>query len=159
MAAHPERLEVGRVGRPHGLRGEVAMTFTSNREERRRPGTVLYTADDRELVIDAIRPHQGRYLVQFAGIDDRDAATALRGVVLTAPPVPGQPDELWVHELIGCDVVDRAGHRHGQVVAVEANPAHDLLVLDSSALVPIVFVVEHTAGRVVVDLPDGLLEG
>jgi 16S rRNA processing protein RimM len=158
VAAHPERLQVGRVGRPHGLTGEVAVTFTSDREERRVAGAVLYV-DDRELVVEAVRPHQGRYLVRFAGVTDRDEATRLRGAVLSAAPVAGEPDELWVHELIGAEVVDRAGRAHGRVVALEANPAHDLLVLDDGALVPIVFVVDHTPGRVVVDPPDGLLDG
>ena len=68
-----ERLVVGRVGRAHGLRGEVAVTFTSNRPERAAPGAVLFVGE-RELTIDASRPHQGRMLVHFAGVDDRTAA-------------------------------------------------------------------------------------
>ncbi len=158
MAAHPERLEVGRVGRPHGLHGEVAVTFTSDRDERRQPGVVLY-ADDRELVVETIRPHQGRFLVRFAGITDRDQATALRGTRLEAAPLTGEGDELWVHELIGVEVRDRAGNRHGRVIAVEANPAHDLLVLDDDTLIPVVFIVEHGPDRIVVDPPAGLLDG
>ena len=73
-----DRLVVGRVGRAHGLRGEVAVTFSSNRPERAAPGSVLY-AGDRELVIDASRPHQGRMLVHFAGVDDRTAAERAAG--------------------------------------------------------------------------------
>jgi len=69
------------------------------------------------------------------------------------------PDgELWVHQVIGAEVRDKAGARIGVVDAVQANPAHDLLVLDSGALVPMVFVVDHEDGVVVVDLPDGLLD-
>ena len=63
----PSRLEVGRVGRAHGLRGEVAVTFTSNRPERTAAGARLF-AGDRELVIVAAREHQGRWLVQFEGV-------------------------------------------------------------------------------------------
>jgi 16S rRNA processing protein RimM len=66
--------------------------------------------------------------------------------------------EYWVHELVGATVVDRAGADLGRVVAVEDNPAHDLLVLDGGALVPMVFLVEHRDGRVVVDVPDGLFD-
>ena len=62
----PPRLEVARVGRAHGLRGEVAVTFTSNRPERTEVGARLY-AGDRELVITTARRHQGRWLVRFAG--------------------------------------------------------------------------------------------
>jgi 16S rRNA processing protein RimM len=158
VPAHPDHLEVGRVGRPHGLRGEVAVTFTTDRDERHAPGAVLY-ADERTLVVEAARPHQGRWLIRFSGVTDRDAAIALRGVRLHAPPLDHDDDQLWVHDLVGAELVDVAGHAHGRVVAVEANPAHDLLVLDDGRLVPVVFVVEHTAGRVVVDPPAGLLEG
>jgi 16S rRNA processing protein RimM len=63
-----------------------------------------------------------------------------------------------VHEVVGADVRDRAGTPLGTVVAVQANPAHDLLVLDGGALVPMVFVVEHGEGVVVIDAPDGLFD-
>jgi 16S rRNA processing protein RimM len=157
-----DRLVVGRIGRAHGLRGEVAVTFSSNRPERTAPGAVLY-AGERELVIDAARPHQGRMLVHFAGVEDRTAAEGLLGVELTADPLAGDADvldddELWVHEVVGAEVVDRAGAPVGRVTAVEANPAHDLLVLDGGALVPMVFVVEHRDGVLVIDPPDGLLD-
>ena len=157
-----ERLVVGRIGRAHGLRGELADTFTTNRDERSAPGAVLY-ADGRKLVITASRPHLGRMLVQFAGVDDRTAAEALLGVTLAADPLAVGAAELtegefWVHELVGSTVVDRAGVARGSVIAVEANPAHDLLVLDGGALVPMVFVVEQRDGEVVIDPPDGLFD-
>jgi 16S rRNA processing protein RimM len=167
VAVTPEsgdaRLQVGRVGRAHGLRGEVAVTFTSNRPERAAPGTSVY-AGERELVIVSARPHRGRMLVRFRDIDDRTTAEALLGAVLTAGRL-GSADgsaldegEFWIHELVGCSVVDRAGRSRGAIVAVEANPAHDLLVLDNGSLVPMVFVVEQRAGEVVIDPPDGLFD-
>ena len=67
-------------------------------------------------------------------------------------------DELWVHEVVGAEVRDREGAVVGRVVAVEANPAHDLLVLDGGALVPMVFVVEQRDGTLVIDPPEGLLD-
>ncbi|HEY3674181.1 MAG TPA: ribosome maturation factor RimM [Acidimicrobiia bacterium] len=156
-----ERLVVGRVGRAHGLRGEVAVTFSSNRPERSAPGAVLF-AGERELVVTASRPHQGRMLLRFAGVDDRTAAEALLGVELTAEPLAADLElderELWVHEVVGAEVLDRAGAVMGRVTAVEANPAHDLLVLDNGALVPMVFVVEQRDGVVVIDPPDGLFD-
>ena len=156
-----DRLVVGRVGRAHGLRGEVAVRFTSNRPERSEPGAVLF-AGVRELVITASRPHQGRMLVYFEGVADRTAAEALQGVELTAAPlgddVELDDDELWVHEVVGAEVRDRAGAVVGRVVSVEANPAHDLLVLDGGALVPMVFVVEQRDGVVVIDPPEGLFD-
>ncbi len=158
----PRRLEVGRVGRAHGLGGEVAVTFVSDRPERTTPGAVLFApkpdGEVQTLVVDTSRPHQDRWLLGFEGIEDRTAAEALRGVVLSADELPSDADELWVHELIGASVSDPDGNVIGEVASVEANPAHDLLVLADGVLIPVTFVVEHEPGRVVVDLPDGLLE-
>jgi 16S rRNA processing protein RimM len=153
-------LVVGRIGRAHGIHGEVAVTFTSNRPERHVAGAVLHS-DGRTLVIAASRPHQGRWLVRFEGVDDRSAAEALRGAELTAPPLASDvldDGEFWVHELIGAHVADTSGVSFGRVVAIEANPAHDQLVLESGALVPMTFVVERRAGLLVVDAPDGLFD-
>jgi 16S rRNA processing protein RimM len=150
-------LEIGRLGRPHGLRGEIMVTLTTDRTERAAVGS-RWWVDGVERTVELARPHQGRHRVKLSGIDDRDAAAALTGTRVYAEPLDLRGDELWVHEVIGADVVDRAGRPVGRVCAVEANPAHDLLVLDSGGLVPMVFVVEHHAGRVVVDVPDGLLD-
>ncbi len=152
------RLEVGRVGRAHGLHGEVSVVPVSNRPERFVPGSVLY-AGDRALVITAARPHQDRWLVRFEGVDDREGAEALRNLSLSGEPLGDAPEgEVWVHEVIGCEVRDRSGTVLGHVRAVEANPAHDLLVLDGGALVPMVFVVSSADGVVVIDPPEGLLD-
>ena len=163
MSATPDRggrLEVGRVGRAHGLRGELNVRFTSNRPERSEPGAILY-AGERRLVVAAARPHRDAMLVRFEGVVDRTAAEQLQGELLTADPLPGPPTrderEVWVHEVIGSRVVDDTGRVVGEVVAVEANPAHDLLVLDDGTLVPLVFVVEQRDGTVVIAPPAGLL--
>lgn len=161
MTPGGDRLVVGRIGRAHGLRGEVAVRFSSNRPERSAPGAVLHV-DDRELVIATSRPHQDRVLVRFEDVDDRTAAEALQGRELTADPLGDEveldDDELWIHEVVGAEVHDRSGTVLGRVVAVEANPAHDLLVLDGGALVPMVFVVEQRDRVLVVDPPEGLFD-
>lgn len=152
------RLELGRVGRAHGLHGEVHIVPTTNVPDRFGAGTHVYVDDD-EYVIETSRPHQGRWLVRFAGVHDRDAAERLRGRTVRGDALDEPPEgEMWVHELIGADVRDRSGASLGTVVAVEANPAHDLLVLDGGGLVPIVFVVGREPGVVVVDPPPGLFE-
>ncbi len=150
-------LEVGRIGRPHGLRGEVTVTLISNRLERLARGSVLFISGGTLRVV-AARPHQRRYIVSFEGIPDRAAAEGLRGKVLRAEPIE-DPDELWVHELIGSSVVDQHGVSRGVVAAVVANPAGDLLELDDGSLVPLRFV--SSRGRrspIEVDVPDGLFE-
>jgi 16S rRNA processing protein RimM len=154
----PVRLELGRVGRAHGLRGEVHVVAVTNRSERFAPGSRLFVGDH-ELVVESARASGSGWVVHFAGVDDREAAEALRGMIVHGDALGEAPEgELWVHEVIGAEVRDRAGARIGRVDAVQANPAHDLLVLDTGALVPMVFVVEHEPGVVVVDLPDGLLD-
>jgi 16S rRNA processing protein RimM len=151
-------LELGRIGRPHGIKGEVVVTLHTDRPERTTPGAVL-RAGDRTLIVASARPHQGRWLVRFEGITDRDAAEALRGATILGEPLddPGE-GRIWVHDLVGDEVRDVRGNTLGRVTGVEANPAHDLLVLDDGTLVPYVFVVDQQPGVLVVDLPDGLLD-
>jgi 16S rRNA processing protein RimM len=160
-ASGPERLEVGRIGRAHGLRGEVAVTASSNRDERFTPGSVLFVEEaggERELVVVSSRPHQGRWLVHFDGITDRTSAEALHVARLSGVPLgPLGDDEVWVHEVVGAEVW-HGDQLAGRVVAVEANPASDLLVLDSGALVPMVFVTATSPGRVEVEVPAGLFD-
>jgi 16S rRNA processing protein RimM len=149
------------VGRAHGLHGEVIVDLTSNVAARLAPGAELW-AGGRALVVDAAHPHQRRWRVRFAGVEDRAAAEALRGAVLTAPPIadPDEPEALFVHELIGAEVRTVAGDTQGTVVAVQDNPAADLLVLDSGDLVPLTF-VDRVADGVVhlnADLPEGLFD-
>jgi 16S rRNA processing protein RimM len=152
------RLEVGRIGRAHGLRGEVVVTPVTNIEARFAKGATLWVGD-RPLLIAMSRPNQHRFVVRFDGVDSREGAEALRGKIVEAEPLADAPDgELWVHELIGSEVRDRAGAELGRVVSVEANPAHDLLVLEGGALVPMVFVVSSDSGVVVIDPPEGLFD-
>ncbi len=150
-------LEVGRILRAHGLRGDVVVDFSSDRPERRQPGSILQSSVG-ALEVEQASAFQGRWRVRFGGVADRTAAERLRGVVLFAVPIEGDDEELWVHQLIGAEVVDTTGRRLGAVESVEANPASDLLVLDGGGLVPVVFVVGHEPGRVVVDPPAGLLD-
>jgi 16S rRNA processing protein RimM len=145
------------VLRAHGLRGEVNVDLVSDRPERREPGAVLDTVAG-PLVIAEARPHQQRWLVRFEGCTRREDAEALHGTLLWAEPVEDE-GELFVHELVGCEVVDGDGVVRGTVAEVQANPAHDLLVLDDGTLVPATFVVGvPEGGRVTVDTPEGLFD-
>jgi 16S rRNA processing protein RimM len=136
----------------------VIVDLTSNRPEvRLAPGSVL-ASDRGDLEVRVATPHQGRWIVAFAGIPDRNSAEAYRGAVLSAEPLEGDDGTLWVHELIGSEVFDLAGRSYGPVEAVESNPASDLLVLSGDRLVPLVFVKSRMPGRVVIDPPAGLLD-
>jgi 16S rRNA processing protein RimM len=149
-------LEIGRITKAHGLRGEVVVVLTTDRTERLDPGSVLQTARG-TLTVEAARPHQRSWLVLFEGVQSREAAEALHGTPLFAEPLD-DPEVAWVHEMIGSRVTDQHGADLGIVRAVEDNPAADLLVLESGALIPMSFVVLAIPGSITVDIPDGLLD-
>ena len=151
-------LEVGRIIKAHGIRGEVIVDLVSNRPDQRLAVGSVLSSDRGDLEVLTATPHQGRWIVAFVGIPDRNAAETYRGTLLSAPPLEGDDGTLWVHELIGSEVFDLAGRSYGPVEAVEANPASDLLVLAGDRLVPLVFVKTRLPGRVVIDPPPGLLD-
>jgi 16S rRNA processing protein RimM len=151
-----ELLEIGRITKPHGVRGDVIVSLITDRLERVATGVELSTKKG-PLTIAASRPHHGGFIVTFDGINSRELAEAWAGTILSAAPLD-DPDALWVHELIGTQVVDTQGVEHGKVIAVLENPAHDLLELEGGALVPVVFVKSCADGRTVIDPPDGLFD-
>lgn len=150
-------LEIGRIGKAHGLRGEVTALITSDRPERTRPGAVWQVAG-RPVTVTAIRPFQQRWIASLDGVATREAAEALSGQVVYAEPID-DPDALWVHELVGATVTTPDGRSWGEVVAVLDNPADDLLELDDGTLIPAGFVTDASGlpRVVVVDPPPGLL--
>lgn len=166
MAVSPPEglLEVGRCGRPHGVRGHITVKLSTDRRERVQPGSRLWAGQWLTVVTSAIVPsaESDRWVVEFEGIDDRTTAERFVNRVLLAEPLDDD-DAFWVHDLIGARVLDSAGIERGRCSSVIANPAHDLLELDSGALVPVTFItsVEETKSGervVVVDPPPGLFE-
>ncbi|MEO3744725.1 ribosome maturation factor RimM [Plantactinospora sp. B5E13] len=183
-------LIVGRIGRPHGIRGEVTVEVrTDDPEARFAVGSVLRTDPTAEsvdvppvtahgelvrvpeqLTVEATRWHQGRLLVTFDGVYDRNVAEALRDTLLwvdsAAVPAPEDPDEFNDHQLVGLTVVTPAGEVLGEVARIDHAPASDLLVLrrpeGRTALIPFVRAmvpeVDLAGRRVVVDPPPGLLD-
>ena len=149
-------LEVGRVTKAHGVRGELVVSLITDRLERVAPGSILHVGD-RQMVVTASRPHQKNHIVSFEGVSSREQADELHGAVLMAEPLDDE-NELWAHDVIGDVVVNTAGDRIGVVESVQANPASDLLVLDTGALIPVVFVLSRDDGAILVDLPEGLLD-
>lgn len=149
-------LEVGRVGRPHGIRGEVMVTLSSDRTERLDPGSRLMCRGSWLTVVSAV-PHTNRWRVRFDGVADRTAAERLTSATLLAAPLT-DADALWVHEMIGAEVVEVSGTVRGVCVSVVQNPAADLIELDSGALVPVTFVASVADGTIVIEPPAGLFE-
>ncbi|KZM36595.1 ribosome maturation factor RimM [Oerskovia enterophila] len=163
------QLTVARIGRAHGLRGEVALDLrTDNPEARLVVGSSIDTepAEAGPLTIERARLHQGKWLVTFAGVTDRSAAERMRGVTLVVEADVSDEEDAWYpHELAGLRAELEDGTVVGEVQGLEHLPAHDMLVIKetdgSRTLVPfvhaIVPVVDVPGGRVVLDPPGGLL--
>ena len=186
-------LVVGQIGKPHGIRGEVSVAVrTDEPEERFVPGSVFTTEVPRDrrvstgpaadpapgvayqvpgqLVVESVRWHQGRGIVQFEGVPDRNVAEALRGVLLQVDSAgltsPDDPDEFHDHQLVGLRVESVDGSALGTVDRIDHAPASDLIVVKKAAggtaLIPFVSklvpTVDISGGRILVDLPEGLLD-
>jgi 16S rRNA processing protein RimM len=165
------RVVVGRVVRPHGVRGEAVVEARTDRPEQRfAPGRVLLTDRGAELRVVSSRPHGARVLVQFDGVADRDAVDAMRGVLLEAEvddvPDDDEPDVYADVSLVGLEARLVSGEVVGVVRAVEHLPMQDLLVvrLTGGRDVRVPFVaaivpsVDVEAGAVLLDPPGGLLD-
>jgi 16S rRNA processing protein RimM len=154
-------LEVGRIVRPHGLKGQVMVELWTNRAERMAVGTELMAGGQSLLVASAARQAdsggRARWLVSFEGFSSREAAESLRDRVLMAEPIEVE-GALWVHELVGSQLHQPDGVPVGRVEAVEANPASDLLLLEDGRAIPLTFVTRDSSGRLIVDGPPGLLD-
>jgi len=157
-ASERPTLEVGRIIKAQGLKGQVLVDFWTDRvSERIAPGTELIT-ERGVLIVKAGAKHQQRYIVSFEGTTTREQAEALRGLVLSAPGLEDD-DAIWIDELFNAEVFDQDGILRGKVKEVEENPASDILILDTGFLVPLTFVVEVEANtRIDIEAPKGLFE-
>ncbi len=172
---------VGRIGKAHGVKGEVSVEPRTDEPERRfTVGAVLaveppqavrsgsaappagpLTGRPTSLTVHAVRWHQSRLLVTFAEIADRTQAEAARGLVLLtdvdADETPEDPEEFYDHQLVGLRVATTDGEAVGEIAEVVHGAAQDLLVVRThdarDVLVPFV-----TALVPVVDVPGGRVE-
>jgi 16S rRNA processing protein RimM len=169
------QLVVGRIAKPHGVRGELTVEVrTDDPELRLAVGEVLATepASAGPLTVTRTRWHSGHLLVTFDGVGDRDRAEQLRGTLLVVDSADlediDDPDEFRDYQLIGLSVVTVDGEHVGEVSDV-LHYGQDLLVVAGAGkrvgaeiLVPFVAAmvpqVDLEAGRVVIDPPEGLLD-
>ena len=164
------RIVVGRIGKPHGVRGEVTVEPRTDEPELRFAEGADLLTESGTLHIETVRFHQGTPLVAFRGVDDRTAAEALRNTMLfidTDFDEPStDPDEFWDHELIGLDAVTAQGDTLGRVADVIHLPAQDLLAVATldgrEVLVPFVSEIVTEVSRerhcVVIADPGGLFD-
>jgi 16S rRNA processing protein RimM len=169
------QLVVGRVGRPHGLRGDVTVEVrTDDPDGRLAAGAVLATepAAAGPLTVSQSRWHSGRLLLRFDGFEDRETAETLRGILLVVDsaqlPPSADPEEFADYELIGLAVQTTSGEPVG-VVSEVLHHGQDLLVISGGGdragarilvpfVLPLVPDVDIAAGRMVIDPPPGLLD-
>jgi 16S rRNA processing protein RimM len=166
-------LVVGRIGRPHGVRGEVSIEVRTDAPELRfAPGAVLRTdpASAGPLTVEYTHWHSGRLLLALEGVEDRNRAEELRNVLLLVDvPDDERPDddeEYYDHQLIGLAAQTSGGEAIGTVIEVLHLPSQDLLALrhvdGREVLVPFVAAIvpeiDLAAGVVRIDAPPGLLD-
>ena len=173
-----ETLEVvvGRIGKPHGIRGEVTVDVRTDEPERRFADGAALRAEPpggsafgvSRLTVARTRWHRSTLLATFAEITDRNAAEAARGVLLhatiPADESPEDPDEFYDHQLVGLAAYDVQGTALGEVTGL-LHGAQDLLTIRTTdgreALVPFVKAlvpeVDLAGGRVVIDDRPGLV--
>jgi 16S rRNA processing protein RimM len=168
---------VGRIGKPHGLRGEVTVDVRTDEPERRfARGSTLRAEPPpgsasslRQVTVAGSRWHQSALLLRFEEVPDRTAAESARGIVLhasiPADASPDDPDEYYDHQLVGLAAYDEEGTALGTVAGLVHGGAQDLLRITTpdrrEALVPFVKAlvpeVDLAGGRVVIADRPGLV--
>lgn len=120
---------VGRISRPHGVRGELAVTVLSEVASRFDPGAVVFLDDGRSLTVTSSKRHGAMLLVTFAEVPTREAGKDLSGRLLSVPASSSPPapeGTWWDHEIVGCEVATDAGRALGVVEDVIHTPANDV---------------------------------
>ncbi|MGW0545717.1 ribosome maturation factor RimM [Streptomyces altiplanensis] len=168
------QLVVARIGRAHGIKGEVTVEVRTDEPELRLgPGAVLATdpASAGPLTIETGRVHSGRLLLRFAGVKDRTAAEALRNTLLIAEvdpqETPEDPEEFYDHQLMDLDVVLADGTGIGRITEITHLPSQDLFIVKrpdgSEVMIPfveeIVAEIDLEEQRAVITPPPGLIDG
>jgi 16S rRNA processing protein RimM len=166
-------LVVARVGRAHGIKGEVTVEVRTDEPELRLgPGAVLRTdpASAGPLTIETGRVHSGRLLLRFAGVRDRTGAESLRNTLLIAEvdpeELPEDPDEFYDHQLMDLDVVLADGTEIGRITEITHLPSQDLFIVErpdgSEVMIPfveeIVTEIDLEQQKAVIDPPPGLID-
>ncbi|WP_028814560.1 ribosome maturation factor RimM [Streptomyces flavidovirens] len=167
------QLVVARIGRAHGIKGEVTVEVRTDEPELRLgPGAVLATdpASVGPLTVETGRVHSGRLLLRFAGVKDRTAAEALRNTLLIAEvdpaATPEDPEEFYDHQLMDLDVVLADGTEIGRITEITHLPSQDLFIVKrpdgSEVMIPfveeIVTEIDLEEQRAVITPPPGLID-
>ncbi len=172
--SEPRFLVTGKVLGAHGIAGELKAQVISEDPHRfSRLKQVYIGLEDGEpepRVLERFRLHKGNALLKLAGCDDRDAAAALRGYLVYVPledAIPLEEGEYYEYQILGLDTWTVSGEHLGKVVEIIATGANDVYVVQDPragrrqillpALESVVLEIDLERGRMVVELPEGLL--
>lgn len=165
-------LVVGRLGRPHGVHGEISVEVRTDEPELRfaKGSRLSLKESNNQLTVLSSRWHQEKMLVKFEEITDRDLANEIKGKTLTIKIDPNsietKKDQYYEFQLAGLKVIDKNDKTLGQIKEVITNLAQDLLVVETvdkrEVLVPfvkqIVTNVDLDKKQVIMDPPTGLFD-
>lgn len=168
--SEPPFLVVGRIVRPHGLRGEVRVQIRTDDPQRFLPGALLLIGPDESslqpFAVEDSRRHMGFALVKLEGVDDRSAAERLnqRWIMIPADQaMPLDPDEFFVHQLLGLVVETTDGEHLGQLVEILITGANDVYLVrgpSGEILLPdiptVIKAIDAQAGKMIVAMIPGL---
>ncbi|MGB7244150.1 MAG: ribosome maturation factor RimM [Sulfitobacter sp.] len=165
-----DKICVGAIAGSYGVRGEVRIkSFCATPEDIETYCPLTNEDGTRDLTLAIIRPMKNGFVARVVGIDDKDAADALKGMQLfaTRDQLPSLPDDEYYHaDLVGLEVLDTGGTLIGRVKSVQNHGAADLLEVQqpgssATVLLPFTLVavptVDLAKGRIIADPPDGVL--
>jgi 16S rRNA processing protein RimM len=164
----PEHLVVGRVVRPHGVRGALVVEPGSRVIESLQPGSIIFLGESEQAYkIENIRPHRKRFLIALEGIKDRNEAELYRDLDVRLTYVDSDPleeHEYYYWQILGLQVETEEGLNLGQVVDIIETGANDVYIVHNEAgeelLLPaiaqVILQVELEANKLVVRLLPGL---
>lgn len=167
--SEPRYLVVGRIVRPWGVRGELKVEILTEDPARFEQLEAVYVGPQFvSYRLEGARLHRGVVLLKLAGCDDRNAAEGLRDLLVQVAmedALPLEEGEYWVHQVVGLEVWTTEGDLLGLVQEVLETAANDAYVVrDRSgrevlipALRSVVLEIDLAAGRMLVELPEGLM--
>jgi 16S rRNA processing protein RimM len=165
----PEFLVVGKLGRPHGIHGEIAMSVLTDFPERIVPGMALFVGSQQtSLKLRSCRPHKRGLLVSFEGYDQREESALLTDQLVQVPTADRPPlpeGEYYHHQLLGLAVVDDTGRDLGSLAEILETGANDVYVVRSNhgeeillpAIDPVILQIDLDRGIIRVHLLPGLI--
>ena len=167
-----DRIALGAIRKPHGVRGEASVEPWTEFERFEEVHDVTLVSPDerntREVKIEAARAHAGRALIKFSGIETPEDLANYRDWTIEIPESEArklEPNEYFLHDLVGLTLVDEAGAERGRVTDAYEGGGGVLLEVEHGGRkfeVPfatgICKTIDIAGKRIVVDLPEGIDE-